>query len=59
MCRRRYKFAATFVPFIFISYFPLQIYVNLTRDAFLVSREQMLKKFVYFLEILMYESLIF
>ena len=48
-----------FVLFIFISYFALQIYVNLTRETFLVSQEQKLTKFVYFLETMMYESSIF
>ena len=47
-----------FVLFIFISYFALQIYVNLTRETFLASREQKLMKFVYFLETMMYENLI-
>ena len=59
MCRLRYEFAAMFVKFIGISCFALQIYVNLTRDTFLVSREQKLTQFVNFLETMMYESSIF
>ena len=59
MCKLRYEFAAMFVTFTFISYFASQIYVNLTREEFLVSREQKLTKFVYVLEIMMYESSIF
>ena len=31
-------------------YFALQIYVNLNRDIFLVSREKKMTKFAYFLE---------
>ena len=59
MCRLRYEFAAMFVTFICISYFALQIYIDLTRETFLISREQKLTKFVYLLETMMYESLIF
>ena len=59
MWRLRYEFAAIVVTFICISYFASQIYVNLTRETFLVSREQKLTKFVYFLETMMYESSIF
>ena len=59
MWRLGYKFAAMFVMFACISYFALQIYVNLTRETSLISQEQKLTKFVYFLEIIMYESLIF
>ena len=58
MLRLRYKFAATFVMFVFI-YFSSQIDVNLTKETFLISREKKLTKFVYFLETIMYESLIF
>ena len=42
-----------------ISDFASQIYVNLTRKTFLVSREQKLAKFVCFLETMMYESSMF
>ena len=59
MCRPRYEFAAMFFMFICISYFALQIYVNLTRETLLFSQEQKLTKFVYFLETKMYESSIF
>ena len=59
MWRLRYEFAAIVVTFICISYFASQIYDNLTRETFLVSREQKLTKFVYFLETMMYESSIF
>ena len=58
MWRLRYKFAATFVMFVFIN-FSSQIDVNLTKETFLISREKKLTKFVYFLETIMYESLIF
>ena len=54
MCRLRYEFAAIFVTLICISYFASQIYVNLTRETFLVSREQTLTKFIYFLETMAY-----
>ena len=56
MWRLRYEFAAMFYKFVCISYFASKIYVNLTRETFLVSREQNLTKFVYFLETMMYES---
>ena len=56
MCRLRYEFAAIFITFICISYFASPIYVNLSKETFLVSREQMLTKFVYFLETMMYKS---
>ena len=59
MWRLRYEFAARFVMFACISYFASQIYVNFTRETFLVSREQKLTKFVYFLETTMYESSMF
>ena len=59
MCRLRYEFAAMLVKFIRISYFALQIYVNLTRETFLVSLEQKLMKFVYLLETMVYASSIF
>ena len=59
MWRLRYEFAAMFVTFVCISYFASQIYVNLTRETFLVSREQNLTKFVYFPETMMYESSVF
>ena len=44
------EFAAMFVMFIFVSYFALQICLNLTRNTSLVSREKKLTKFVYFLQ---------
>ena len=56
MWRLRYEFAAIFVTFVGISYFASQIYVNLTRETFLVAREKKLTTFVYFLETMMYES---
>ena len=59
MWKLRYEFAAMFVTFVCISYFALQICVNLTRETFLVSLEKKLTKFVYFLETIMYESSIF
>ena len=59
MWRLRYEFAVMFVTFVYISYFASQIYVNLTRETFLVSREKKVTKFVYFLETMMYESSIF
>ena len=52
-------FAASFVTFVCIFYFASQIYLNFTRETFLVSREQKLTKLVYFLETMMYESLMF
>ena len=55
----RYEFAVMFVMFIWISYFASHIYVDLTRETFLVSREQKLKKLVYFLATMMNESSIF
>ena len=59
MWRLRYEFAAMFYKFVCIFYFASKIYVNLTRETFLVSREQNLTKFVYFLETMMYESSVF
>ena len=59
MWRLGYEFAATFVTFVCISYFALQIWVNLTREKFLVLGEKKLTKFVYFLETAIYESSIF
>ena len=59
MWRLRYKFAATFVMFVFISYFASQIYVNLTTETFLVSREKNLTKFAYFLETMTGKNSIF
>ena len=59
MWRLRYQIADIFVMFVCISYFASQIYVNLTRETFLVSREKKLTKFVYFLKTMMYESSIF
>ena len=55
MCRLRYEVAAMFVTFIFISYCASQINVNLTRKTFLVSQEQKLTKFIYFLETMLYK----
>ena len=52
----RYEFAVMFVMFIWISYFASH---DLTRETFLVSREQKLKKLVYFLATMMNESSIF
>ena len=59
MWRLRYEFPAMFFTFVCISYFALQIYVNLIMGPFLVSQEKKLTKFVYFLETMMYESSIF
>ena len=50
MFRLRYEFSALFVTFVSISRFDSQIYVNLTRETFVVSREKKLTKVVYFLE---------
>ena len=59
MWRLGYEFAATFVTFVCISYFALQIWVNLTREKFPVSGEKKLTKFACFLETAIYESSIF
>ena len=53
-----YEFAATFITFVCISYFALQICTNLSRETFLVSQEKKLT-FVYFIETTIYESSIF
>ena len=52
-----YEFAVMFVTFICLSY--LHRHGSLNRETFLVSREQKLTKFVYFLKIMMYENSIF
>ena len=48
-----------FLTFVGIFYFASQIYVNLTTETFLVSREKKLTKFVHFLETRMSETSIF
>ena len=55
MCRLKYEFAAMFVTFVCIYYFASQIYVNLTRETLLASREQKLTKVLYSLETMTYE----
>ena len=40
MLKLGYEFAAMFATFVCISYFALQICVNLIRESFLVSREK-------------------
>ena len=59
MFRLRYEFSALFVTFVSISRFDSQIYVNLTRETFVVSREKKRTKVVHFLKTMMYNSSIF
>ena len=59
MFRLRYEFSATFITFVSISCFDSQIYVNLTRETFVVSREKKRTKVVHFLKTMMYNSSIF
>ena len=59
MWRLRYEIAAMFVTFVCICYFASQIYVNLTRETFLLAGEEKLTNFVYFLETMIYERSIF